>query len=121
MGLNAGLNNSKSFLWTIDMYMTWKNLMANFQEKSLFVSLIKNLQKKIFLFSVRTGSIFLIVLVGPNIFFSLMQGKEIVWLTLFIKSSLLFLGWTGLCCRCDWQTLKETSFFLNLLDKISEI
>jgi len=88
-----------------------------FFQKSAAYGLIKDLNKNLYFFPIKTVSLIIIISIATNTILSFILCKEISISGWFIRSVFLLIAFNGLLSVTSWDELSKTSYSLKYLNK----
>ena len=110
------LNESKVVKWLINLYKKWSYKIIFYLKISRINYSVEQLKKKLHFLPVKTASIIIVTAILTNVIFSLLLRREISLLDWIIRGLLMFIGLAGLFCNSDYESIKETSWFMKYIN-----
>ncbi len=119
----GNLLNLYNFRFIKRLSSVYKNLrykILNYTKASIFIKLLEELKKELYLLPLKTAGIVLVIAVPINIFFIALLNKEICFFGWIIRGLFLAIGLFGLYSDLKWDDLKKTSNFAKLINLLSD-
>jgi len=110
------LDNSKSVKWLLSLYKKLKKKTNDYTQTSRIISFIQQLKKEFYPLPLKTFGIIAVVGTSTNIFFSILNKKELGFLSWVIQGFIIFIGLDGFFSNATWQDIKKTSYFLRCIN-----
>lgn len=120
-GNRAVLDNSKIVRKLLNIYKRRMYKTEYYFKTSIFKDLLMATIRAIYFLPLRIIGIILASSILTNIFFSILLNKETGFFGWMIKLALLFLGTGCLYSDAEYQSLKETSFFIRYVNNYCKI
>jgi len=95
-------------------------ILAYFQV-SVIRSFMGKLNRKLYLFPIKTGSTIIIIVIITNITLSSLLKREIGLWGWFLRGMFIFIAGNGLSSQVSWEEVRKTSYFLRHLNNPCKI